>query len=135
VFVSVFVFKDILIYDEERDLHVRITWKEAWDACCIDNLADGNLVEDGNGGKLTRTEWKTAARAWDDMNTGGYKKATAAGLDKVSIMICRPFIEHLMSSAILTVGGRDTGATLFGPAGTRLPTPLACTRLHPFAFG
>jgi len=32
------------------------------------------------------------------------------------ITIARPFIEHLMMSAIMTVSGRDTGATLFGPA-------------------
>ncbi len=34
----------------------------------------------------------------------------------VEIVICRPFIEHLMMSAIVCVSGRDTGATLFGPA-------------------
>ena len=34
----------------------------------------------------------------------------------IEIVICRPFIEHLMLSAIVTVAGRDTGATLFGPA-------------------
>lgn len=34
----------------------------------------------------------------------------------VEIVVCRPFIEHLMLSAIVTVAGRDTGATLFGPA-------------------
>ena len=34
----------------------------------------------------------------------------------VEIVIARPFIEHLMLSAIVTVAGRDTGATLFGPA-------------------
>ena len=32
------------------------------------------------------------------------------------IVIARPFIEHLMMSAVATVSGRDTGATLFGPA-------------------
>jgi hypothetical protein len=34
----------------------------------------------------------------------------------IEIVICRPFIEHLMLSAIVAVAGRDTGATLFGPA-------------------
>tara|TARA_B110000858_G_scaffold149339_1_gene169837 strand:- start:309 stop:1025 length:717 start_codon:yes stop_codon:yes gene_type:complete len=34
----------------------------------------------------------------------------------VEIVIARPFIEHLMLSAIVCVAGRDTGATLFGPA-------------------
>lgn len=32
------------------------------------------------------------------------------------LVIARPFIEHQMLSAILTVAGSDTGATLFGPA-------------------
>tara|TARA_B100001109_G_scaffold24354_1_gene17878 strand:+ start:4151 stop:4894 length:744 start_codon:yes stop_codon:yes gene_type:complete len=34
----------------------------------------------------------------------------------VELVVTRPFIEHLMLSAIVTVAGRDTGATLFGPA-------------------
>ena len=34
----------------------------------------------------------------------------------IEIVIARPFIEHLMLSAIVAVAGRDTGATLFGPA-------------------
>jgi len=34
----------------------------------------------------------------------------------LEIIIARPFIEHLMMSAIMAVSGRDTGATLFGPA-------------------
>lgn len=48
-------------------------------------------------------------------------KAAAAGTgtggDKAGWLICRPFIEHIMTSAVMTVAGRDTGATLFGPAG------------------
>jgi len=38
----------------------------------------------------------------------------------ICITIARPFIEHLMMSCIATVSGRDTGATLFGPAGKSL---------------
>ena len=34
----------------------------------------------------------------------------------IEIVIARPFIEHMAMSAIMTVSGRDTGATLFGPA-------------------
>ena len=37
----------------------------------------------------------------------------------VEIVLARPFIEHLMMSAIMMVAGRETGATLFGPAGAR----------------
>ena len=45
------------------------------------------------------------------------------GLD-CRIVLTRPFIEHMMHSCVLTVAGRDTGATLFGPAGAfpRAPT-------------
>ena len=43
--------------------------------------------------------------------------AVAEGqLVDMCIVIARPFIEHLMMSGIMTVAGRDTGATLFGPA-------------------
>jgi hypothetical protein len=45
----------------------------------------------------------------------------------IEIVIARPFIEHLMLSAIVTVAGRDTGATLFGPAGEQY---LLCVLLH-----
>lgn len=38
----------------------------------------------------------------------------------VEIVIARPFIEHLTLSAVVAVAGRDTGATLFGPADMQL---------------
>jgi len=38
----------------------------------------------------------------------------------VCIVLARPFIEHLMLSAVATVSGRDTGSTLFGPADMQL---------------
>ena len=45
------------------------------------------------------------------------EKFVAAGCwCPVEIVIARPFIEHLMLSAVVTVAGKDTGATLFGPA-------------------
>jgi hypothetical protein len=34
--------------------------------------------------------------------------------------VARPFIEHAMHNVIMTVAGRDTGATLFGPADMQL---------------
>ena len=34
----------------------------------------------------------------------------------IAAVISRPFIEHEMLSAVVMVAGRDTGATLFGPA-------------------
>lgn len=54
----------------------------------------------------------------------GIKTLVAFGVwVPVEIVICRPFIEHLSLSAIVAVAGRDTGATLFGPAGTLAPSP------------
>lgn len=50
------------------------------------------------------------------------------------LVVCRPFIEHQMHSAIAMVAGRDTGATLFGPAGEfGRPSPLshALTQCRP----
>ena len=38
---------------------------------------------------------------------------------KLCITIARPFIEHHMLSAVAAVSGRDTGATLYGPADMR----------------
>ena len=35
---------------------------------------------------------------------------------RVYCVVARPFIEHMMHSAIMTVSGRDTGAMLFGPS-------------------
>lgn len=46
----------------------------------------------------------------------------------LEVIIARPFIEHLMMSAIMTVSGRDTGATLFGPAGKQ--PPFYCMRIR-----
>ena len=41
-----------------------------------------------------------------------------------AIMITRPFIQHYMHSAILTVAGKQTGVTLFGPADMQLSTNI-----------
>ena len=45
----------------------------------------------------------------------------------IEVVIARPFIEHLMMSAVMTVAGRDTGATLFGPADMRAAPPRHAT--------
>lgn len=49
----------------------------------------------------------------------------------VEIVIARPFIEHLMLSAVVAVAGRDTGATLFGPAGTFVQYTLSLSCCYP----
>ena len=55
--------------------------------------------------------------AVDPNVANGIKKNIEAGKWlPIEVVIARPFIEHLMMSAIMTVSGRDTGSTLFGPA-------------------
>jgi hypothetical protein len=144
---------DIMIYDEESDKHVRITWAEALAATLHkDVLAEYPDVEvsTGPGGGLKLAEWKDAALTWQAYNqqsdvtdpskievkhtdsfadgtttvTDYYsEKGTAktlADYKDIRIVVARPFIEHLMHNVILTVSGRDTGATLFGPADMQL---------------
>ena len=45
---------------------------------------------------------------------------------RVYCVVARPFIEHVMQSAVMAVSGRDTGAMLFGPSDmcVRPPSPL-----------
>ena len=126
---------DMLIYDEESDRHVRITWADALAACCIedDPSLGGSFVAGDTemtnptdsmkeAGNTNLAEWRVRAQAWaaatakDDPDFGGY-----ADLDKdIRLVVARPFIEHLMHNVIMTVSGRDTGATLFGPADMQL---------------
>ena len=128
---------DALIYDEESDRHVRVTWEQALKACCIggDGVSDdtkmasptkgmknqGNNDATGkpNPAKDDLSEWKDRASAWIAFNNGD--QVTWGDLDPdIRIVIARPFIEHLMHSVVMTVSGRDTGATLFGPADMQL---------------
>lgn len=104
------------------------------------NTDDFQLAEaDGSAGQSSQT-WLENASQWARMNKNGYEPGAAAAENeesgseerrpraiapdgeslfkdgRVYIVLCRPFIEHLMHSAIVGVAGRDTGATLFGPA-------------------
>jgi len=124
---------DILIYDEESDRHVRIEWADAVGACCVDDfsMVEQTTVLAGKAAQNTLADWKAAADAITNFNNGVKSDGTGGliAIDDTSaaehkalqkecrIMVVRPFIEHLMHSAILAVSGRDTGATLFGPAG------------------
>lgn len=96
----------------------------------------------------TRVAWYDAAMAWQKANERQEALATGVPLDganttaamtakeveaywrekaakaNVYIVIARPFIEHMMHSAVVAVGGKDTGATLFGPAGMFGAQPL-----------
>ena len=148
---------DVLIYDEESDRHVRIQWKDALEACLL-NGAEENSPDKvdkaatiaNNKDGLKVEAWKAAAERWSKFNKGSgdgtadsaaYSAATNPAVPEgggdpepalldidLRIVVARPFIEHLMHNAILTVAGRDTGATLFGPAGK--PMQPTCFPTH-----
>ena len=91
-------YLDIVIYNEDSDMHTHISFEEALEASCL-----------FEGKPDSHKEW-------------GFTKAELIKNNKdgvwmpVSLVIARPFIEHRMMSAVLAVAGTDTGATLFGPA-------------------
>ena len=114
---------DILIYDEERDVHVKISWADALKATGVAAAngiattttdAQGNSVDVELEG-ITLVRWKVAADAIAN-GTIGENGPTQDEIKNCAICIARPFIEHAMLSAILTVSGQDTGATIFGPS-------------------
>lgn len=134
---------DIIIYDEEMDMHVHITFGEAVKASFLyDDSQPEWRLKLATGGKLDDA---AAQKAFNEAKTDAAKSAAITGgisipagssmtgvLDGfitkaekgenpgIEVVIARPFIEHLMMSAVMTVAGRDTGATLFGPAGVFL---------------
>ena len=101
-------YLDIVIFDEESDMLVHISFE---DACNALGLAFDDVKE----------LWGLTglAASWSDLfekiNPKG-KDAVPTFFGKINLVIARPFIEHRMMSAVMTVAGRDTGATLFGPA-------------------
>lgn len=162
-------YMDIVIYDEEKDQHVHIPFREAMYAAGVGDIKSPSADKDANydmfnvAGDISDdviTKFKgqvpqpagavAAAGAIDALNAAingsedevkAYLKlilfdnlfANGAGATvaaaklvaslvesgvwlPVEIVISRPFIEHMAMSAIMTVSGRDTGATLFGPA-------------------
>jgi len=118
---------DALIYDEESDRHVRVTWGQALKACCIGgqgNIDGGKEMSHPTkamGDNKSLAKWAAAAENIRKFNeqTSDAPAYTAIDTD-IRIVIARPFIEHLMHSVIMAVSGRDTGATLFGPADMQL---------------
>lgn len=112
---------DLLIYDEESDKHVRISWEDAMNACCCQaplngdatKIADGTAIYRGTAttGPANAGEWFNAADAINTFNKGEADFNSIRPHLDVRIVLARPFIEHLMHSAILCVAGRDTGAT------------------------
>lgn len=101
---------DMMIYDEESDKHVRITWSEALAATLAGDpqVAGPDARVSTGSGTMPLSEWKEAAEAvqtFNETNTGNW-----GGLNKdIRIVVARPFIEHLMHNVILAVSGRETG--------------------------
>ena len=128
----------IMIYDEERDQLRHITFERALYACTL--LAADSLDEKPFTDLQTNPETtskyaemiakigvltKAKEASDDDASLKTERKAVLDELKRlvskgiyvpVCITIARPFIEHTMLSAVVTVAGRGTGATLFGPA-------------------
>ena len=121
---------DLMIYDEESDKHVRITWWDALKATMAEALKSDTAatVSKGHNGSMNLSTWYTEAeqiaRYSSGVESDGKTPATIPewkNLDlDIRIVVARPFIEHLMHNAILAVSGRETGATLFGPADMQL---------------
>jgi len=120
---------DMMIYDEERDQHVRIQWKKAFEATLLEDVAFTDMAgamktQMAVGTSIepkTLEKWKEECEAWIQFNDGVEVTANNKVLNKdVRIVVARPFIEHTMHNVIMTVSGRDTGATLFGPADMQL---------------
>ena len=75
-------------------------------------------VSTGNGQTISLAEWYNRAIEWAKYNEGN-AVTISEDLKKIQdtrIVVARPFIEHLMHNVIMAVAGRETGATLFGPA-------------------
>ena len=110
-------FADIIIYDEEADKHQHIKFEEALKAAGLANAAGDALggVIGSDATKLAKLPaWCANITDIIDANKNGVP--LTGDNAEVCLVITRPFIEHLMMSAVMTVAGRDTGATLFGPA-------------------
>ena len=137
-------FLDILVYDEESDRHIRVSWADALKATCAEFLItqnDASAVSYGNytmnkanGDPYKFTDWFDEAVALDKLNVTSVPEDDVGYLAFVGayntylecmMVVTRPFIEHLMHSAVVMKAGRETGATLFGPADMRAsrPTP------------
>ena len=142
---------DIMIYDEESDRHVHIDFAQAMFATgyggsefLLGDIFQLKLVSPADEAKANAHTIAVGSPA-GVMNFSALKdqptetpeqcatvaeeitKIVKSGIwCPIEIVIARPFIEHLMLSAVVAVAGKDTGATLFGPAGV-FPSSF-----HPF---
>jgi hypothetical protein len=115
-------YMDILIYDEESDQLKHITFEQAIRATGLGEEGTDYVTAADIGFDRSDLFWNECGEFSGKASTlpidvDTLIKAVEAGAYvPICITIARPFIEHLMLSAIVTVAGRDTGATLFGPA-------------------
>ena len=93
-------------------MHVHISFREALKAAAAMYNDGAATINEMWGNKAKGDNAKDAA-AIIDFYAG---KSESGEWLEMSLVIARPFIEHRMMSAVLAVAGRDTGATLFGPA-------------------
>ena len=120
---------DMMIYDEEKDQHVRVQWDEALEATGVREIlqlpvgaayanvaGQGPDVSMGNGQTMKLGDWYIEAKKWSAYNAQDKSDIPADYIKDIRIVVARPFIEHLMHNVIMAVAGRETGATLFGPA-------------------
>ena len=104
---------DMLIYDEESDKHVRITWREALKATLANArnaagdrvLGDQTGVSKGHSGTIALSTWAERAEAIAKYSSGTDEDGNPVdvaddawdNLDRsIRIVVARPFIEHLM---------------------------------------
>ena len=93
-----------------------------WAACDVSTCIDMHLLAEASRAVIT------PAIFWLQEKDG---RRMLEFPEYLRIVLARPFIEHLMHNAILTVAGRDTGATLFGPADMQLSVILDPIALLP----
>ena len=110
-----------MIYDEEMDQLKHIPFAQACRACALTDDEWLTVTKKTDATDLIKDAYEgTAWAALGGQNATTTEKLIAAvaegQLVDMCIVIARPFIEHLMMSCVATVSGRDTGATLFGPA-------------------
>jgi hypothetical protein len=92
---------DMMIYDEESDKHVRITWREALDATLAGDaeVAGADAMVSTGSGQIPLADWKQLAesvRTFNETNNGNYADLKNSGATDIRIVVARPFIEHLM---------------------------------------
>lgn len=129
-------YLDLTIYDEEKDKLVHIPFATLLKAAIPKDMDIDDVPWGGTGtGVPTKptaaTAGKTLAETWVDLILK--KMETADRYMEIEIVVARPFIEHQMLSAVLTVAGRDTGATLYGPADMQVSANTSVKTIEGYA--